>query len=54
MSKLPDKYSDTTEYINPLNPYTGEVSVITLMKNLLNGHDKFPAGMGETVRKPNK
>jgi hypothetical protein len=28
--------------IDPINPYTGQVSVIALMKNLENGHTAFP------------
>jgi hypothetical protein len=33
--------------IDPINPYTGEVSVLQIAKNLENGHTKFPENMGD-------
>ena len=38
--------SDQPPYIKPLNPYTGEVSVLAIVKNIQNGHDAFPKNMG--------
>jgi hypothetical protein len=34
-------------YVDPLNPYTGEVSVMQIFRNTRNGHTKFPCGMGD-------
>lgn len=39
---------DPKAYIDPLNPYTGEVSVLAIMRNLENGHTGFPEGLGNT------
>jgi hypothetical protein len=36
----------TTAPIDPINPYTGEVSVLKIAKNIANGHTKFPENMG--------
>ena len=30
------------KYKDPTNPYTGEVSVLTIMENISNGFTKFP------------
>ncbi len=38
------------KYIDPLNPYTGEVSVMTIMENLKNGHDTFPKIAEDCIR----
>jgi hypothetical protein len=40
------------DYINPLNPYTGEVSVMALMENQKNGHTKYPENMGSVTDGP--
>ena len=42
------------DWANALNPYTGEVSALAMMKNAENGHATFPRGMGETVNRPSK
>lgn len=42
----------TQPYIDPINPYTGEVSVLAIMRNLQNGHNTFPPNMGQTIEPP--
>jgi hypothetical protein len=41
-------------HINPINFYTGQVSVFAIAENLKNGHTRFPKGMGETKRRVKK
>ena len=44
-------YDQGFVWIDPMNPYSGEVSVLALMENEKHGNTKFPCGMGDTVRK---
>ncbi len=38
------------QLIDPINPYTGDVSALAILKNIDNGHATFPEGMGVTIR----
>lgn len=42
--------TDPKAFIDPVNPYTGEVSVLTIFHNMKNGHTTFPGGMGKTKK----
>jgi hypothetical protein len=44
---LESRKANPKQYIDPLNPYTGEVSVMQIFRNMRNGHTKFPGGMGD-------
>jgi hypothetical protein len=39
------------KYINPINPYTGQVSALAIMENIGNGFKTFPKAMGDVKRK---
>ena len=41
MNKPPNNNPNRQSYINPLNPYTGQVSILALLKNITNGHGTF-------------
>lgn len=50
MRKAMEQPRDPKAYINPLNPYTGEVSGLAIMENIRNGYTGFPEGLGNTRR----
>ena len=49
VDSAPGQVVPVSQAKDPVNPYTGEVSVMTIMENIQAGHDTFPEGMGETT-----
>lgn len=48
--KFPGCYVEPkSKYISPLNMYDGTVSILTIMKNIENGHTTWPKNMGNTL-----
>ena len=43
---------DPKAWIDPLNPYSGNVSILLIARNLANGHPAFPHGMGDLRNPP--
>lgn len=37
-------------FIEPINPYTGKVSVLAIAYIIRNGYDTFPDNIGESIR----